>query len=416
MRILHAPANFGDQAGVVVRALKRAGYDAELWEYGRSKWGYPADRSIDVATEDPQQVWNVFLEALERFDVFHFHYARSFFYQSWTGVPPLWDLPVLRALGKKVFFTFVGSECRMRKIAEQHNPWASEVFKEYTPNDDRIAKTLQTIRTYADEMFVVSGEMLPYVPDATFMPRAVELGEWERTPALHRDVPVVLHVPSRRTLKGTDLIMAGLEQLRDEGVRFELRLLENIPHEEMKKAMRDADVVVDQLLLGDHGLTSVEAMLSGCVAVAYLTPEVRQTCSDMPIFDVDPTSFVDRMRVLLTDRELRVALAGRGYDWVAQHFDASRVARMHIERYEKPPRALPSRGFPDWTSFGDERRLERLEERLADVELDRKQLREKNTVLRDRVLSLGEEVKRLREMPVAQVVAQRAKRKLNRGR
>lgn len=397
MRILHAPVNIADQAGTVVRALRRLGHDAEMWEYGAAKWGFPADRTIDVSSEDPRALWRTFLEAAERFDVFHFHFGRSFFPFAWSGAPPFWDLPVLRTLGKKVFFTFLGSDCRMRRVHERHTPWSGLFFGDFAPDDDRTAKSLQVIRTYAMRTFVVRAELSLYVPDADYMPFALDLGEWEEIPPADREVARVVHVPSRRAFKGTDLIVRGLERLEREGVPFEFRLLEGIPHDEMKKAIAQADVVVDSLPMGDYGVTSIETMAAGRVAVAYLMAEVRRLHPEIPIFDVTPDDFVERMRLLLTDREMRRSLAARGRPYVVEHFDATKVARKHLEYYEREWPPLPARAFPDWTGFGDARKVERLEERVAGLEQERAYLRGRERDLRAQVVELTREAASLRK-------------------
>src|SRR5690606_39056052 len=76
VRILHAPRNIADQAGVAVRALRRLGHDAEVWEYDEHPFRFPVDRTIDTRSGDPAIWWRTFLEAIERFDVFHFHFGR----------------------------------------------------------------------------------------------------------------------------------------------------------------------------------------------------------------------------------------------------------------------------------------------------------------------------------------------------
>ena len=96
-------------------------------------------------------------------------------------------------------------------------------------------------------------------------------------------MPVVLHLPSRRGTKGTERILAGLERLKDEGVAFELRLLEGVPHDEAKRAIADADVVVDNLITGDYEVVSMEAMAESRVAVANVLPTVAAAFPDAPV-------------------------------------------------------------------------------------------------------------------------------------
>ena len=147
-----------ESAGGRRRALRRLGYEAEVWEYGDNPFGYEVDRTIPLDTEarDPSVFWQTFQEAIERFDVFHFHFARTFFPNDWGGLPPFWDLPIYRILGKKVYFTFHGTDIRIRRIHEQVNPWSHYRTSDIASDDDRTEKVIEVCRAYADELFVVS--------------------------------------------------------------------------------------------------------------------------------------------------------------------------------------------------------------------------------------------------------------------
>jgi glycosyltransferase involved in cell wall biosynthesis len=376
MRILHAPQNYADQAGSVVRALRALGHDAEYWEYGESRFGFEADRRIDVSSGDPKILWQTFLEAKDRFDVFHFHFANSFFPYHWAVVPPYWDLPALRMLGKKVFFTFHGSDCRIRKIAEEKNPYAAEFFADTTPDDDRLQKSINVIKTYANKMFAVSVELLFYVPEAKPIPRAIDLSRWPEQPAVQRKVPRIAHFPSRRSFKGTARIVEGMEQLRREGIAFDFQLLEDIPNEKLKGVLRETDVLVDNVLMGDFGVASIEAMACNRVAVAWLSEPVRRANSGIPVYEVTPETFVDQLRILIEDVGLRKRLAQVGRQYVADHFDSVHAAREYVQAYEQEWPALTPRIFPDWMGFADSRRLEGMADRIAELGSERARMRD----------------------------------------
>ena len=266
MRILHAPSNTANQAWYAAQGLRALGHDVEVWQYGESRFSFPADRVVDTSSRDPRVIWDAFNDAIDRFDVFHFHFARTLI-PDWVRVPFLWDLPILRVLGKKIFFTFHGVDCTVRAIHERINPWSYFRYSDIEADDEFILKRTHTIRTYADEMFVVSTGYLPFVPDARWMPRIIDLREWPEQTADIRAVPQVLHIPSRRGKKGTDIILRGLETLRAEGLAFDISLVENVPHDEAKARIRAADIVVDNVLTGDYEVVSIETMASGRVAL-----------------------------------------------------------------------------------------------------------------------------------------------------
>lgn len=387
IRILHAARNIANQPADVVRALRALGHEAEVWEYGDHPFAYEVDRTIplDQEARDPTVFWRTFLDAIERFDVLHFHFARSLFPNAWGGVPPFWDLPIYRILGKKVFFTFHGSDIRMRRIHEQVNPWSYYKFSDIPSDDDRAEKVIEVCRTYANRMFVTSIDYLHFVPEAEVLPRVIDLSRWPEQPPAQREVPVVLHVPSRRGTKGTDLILAGLERLRAAGIPFEQRLLEGVPHEEAKRAIADADVVVDNVLTGDYEVVSIEAMAASRVAVANVGPDALAGFPDAPVWSLDPDTFDARMTTLLTDRALRLALASRGRAYVAGIHDASVIARRLVEVYAADSPPVPARVFPDWLSIDSARRIETLDRRLGRTELELLRTRVREEGLRRRL-------------------------------
>jgi glycosyltransferase involved in cell wall biosynthesis len=395
MRILHAARNIADQPGAVVRALRRLGHEAEIWEYDTNPFGFEVDRTIalDHERHDPLVFWRTFEEAIERFDVLHFHFARTLFPTDWGGLPPFWDLPIYRILGKRVFFTFHGTDIRIRRIHEQVNPWSHYRTSDIASDDDRTEKVIEICRTYADGLFVVSVEYLHFVPDATVMPRVIDLSAWPEQPPTQRERPVVLHVPSRRGTKGTDRILAGLERLREAGVAFESRLLEGVSHAEARAAIADADVVVDNVITGDYEVVSIEAMASSRVAVANVGASAQAAFPDAPVVAVDPDTFEDRLAALIGDANRRRELAARGRAYVAATHDAPVIAARLVEAYQAPPRTLGpgGRAFPDWLSLAPARRIERLEGELSRTEsnLARTRLREEELRRRLGLPSLG---------------------------
>jgi glycosyltransferase involved in cell wall biosynthesis len=385
MKILHLGRNSANQAGYAVKALRRLGHEAELWEYGPDDFGYGPDRTIALDTKDPLIFWRTFSEAIERFDVINFHAARSFFPGEWGGVPAYWDLPILRALGKKVFHTFHGSDCRIKRIHMENNPWSYYRYSDIRADDDRTEKIIQIFRTYANKLFVTAPDYLSFVPDAEVIGRIIDLDYWPEQSPVQRDIPHILHVPSRRGTKGTDMILEGIERLRAEGLAFEFSLLEGVSHDEARTAIQRADVVIDNLITGDYELVSIETMASNRVALAYrLTPSLV-TFPDAPVFNIDPDTFVDRLGGLIRDRDMRVSLAARGREYVAKHHEAMGVARKLVEFYERPDTTVPQRTFPDWASIAYTRKIETLEQRVATLEQSLARARLGERLLRGRV-------------------------------
>jgi glycosyltransferase involved in cell wall biosynthesis len=383
LRILHAPANIANQAGYVANALRRLGHTVEVWDTV-DRFGFPVDRVLEGARGGPAQQWAVFLEALDRFDVVHFHFRQSLLMPGWTGLPPFWDLPVYRALGKRVFFTFHGSDVRTRRVNERIDPWSAYRQSAISTDDDRTEKELQVVRTYADRMFVASILLRPFVPDAEYMPRAIDLAEWPELPAPRHARPVVLHVASHPTTKGTPMIREGLRRLAGDGLDFEFRVLEGVAHAEVRTAIAEADILVDNVIAGSYGVSGMEAMASGRVAVANLGEPVLAAHPDCPVVNVDPNTFPDVMRRLIADPEERSRRAVEGRAFVARVHDAPVIAARLLEAYTVEPGPVHWT-MPDWVAFNSQRGYERLEATAARLQLDLAAARLRETSYRRRL-------------------------------
>ena len=107
--------------------------------------------------------------------------------------------------------------------------------------------------------------------------------------------PLVVHAPTNRAVKGTHHVLAALDALRAEGVAFELRLVEGLTHDEARRVYAQADLVVDQLLLGWYGGLAVECMALGVPVDAHIR-QPTWTCvprgdrADLPILNATPAT------------------------------------------------------------------------------------------------------------------------------
>lgn len=383
MRILHAPSNIANQAVAAAQGLRALGQDVEVWHYGPNPYGFQTDRTIDIGGR-PDHAMAVFREALERdFDVFHFHFARSLV-PAVGGLPWFWDLPVLRALGKRILFTFHGSDVRKRSVHLHEDPWSYFRFSDVPCDETRIDKTLAIIRSYAQALIVASPLNLGFVPGAHYVPKVVQTDRFAYVGPRRERRPLVVHVPSKRATKGTEFVTRGFEALERLGHAFDHRIVEGLPHDELRATFEGADVVVDNLLLGDCEVSSLEAMALGKPVVTRIREEVRAAHPDLPAVHADPDTFVDAMVPLLTDPTVRRYLGERGRAYVEADHSPAVVATKLMGFYEAAPPYGPA--APDWTGVESLRMRESLERRIqaADVSIaDRKRmLSEEDDLLR----------------------------------
>ena len=164
-------------------------------------------------------------------------------------------------------------------------------------------------------VFVSTPDLLLDLPMATWLPLAIDLESWHSPrPPLTERVPTVVHAPSGRKppIKGTAVIDPVLRQLHEQG-RIEYLSPERLPHAAMRSLIRDADVVVEQILTGSYGVAAVEGMAAGRLVVGYVGDDVRALMPETPpIVDAEPSRFAEVMERIIVVPEAFAEQASKG--------------------------------------------------------------------------------------------------------
>jgi hypothetical protein len=243
------------------------------------------------------------------------------------------DVPTLRAAGLAIAAAFHGSEvrdpCRHRELYP---------FTAFEDPDEDLTSRLQAvtdqmhdrIRDFDGPRFVSTPDLIDFVPDAVWMPVVVDVAELATdAPVLERSRPVVLHAPSNSALKGSAFIDPALLELHEAGV-IEYRRTSGLPHAEVVTMIKNADIVVDQAVLGLYGVFAAEAMAAGRVAVAHVAPQVRARIpTELPIVEITPSTVRAVIERVVHERDEAVSTAQAGVDY-ARRFHDGRMAAEAI--------------------------------------------------------------------------------------
>ena len=145
----------------------------------------------------------------------------------------------------------------------------------------------------------------------------------------------LLHAPNHREIKGTRHVVKAVEQLREEGLDIELVMVERVPNEEVRRLILEADVVVDQLVIGWYAMFAIEAMASGKPVIChlrkdleslYVATDLLQDFDEIPIIRADAFSFKEVIRKLHADRTLLSTAASRGRGYVDKHHSVEAIS------------------------------------------------------------------------------------------
>lgn len=84
----------------------------------------------------------------------------------------------------------------------------------------------------------------------------------------------ILHAPNHRDIKGTNYLIGAVNRLKDEGYDIELRLLERKSNDEVLKEINNADLIVDQLIIGWYAMFAIESMALEKPVICYLREDL----------------------------------------------------------------------------------------------------------------------------------------------
>jgi len=357
-RILHAPIIVINQQWVISRAQRKLGYRSDFMVFNADgkelrvrncDYNFHFDRN-DISFH-PKRILRTlkfllkfsafFISSLFKYDVFHFHS------ETFLGSKSSLDLRILKLLGKKIIFQYWGCDIRLKTI--------SQLSEAYSTCDDciRICQNSRKLRDnlthlkFADFRVYGGSDAIRMVPDALYIPLAVDLDYWHPADIIPEkyllpatDSVRILHPfensSARGDQKGTKFIKTAVEELRQEGHAVEFIFLDNVPYEAMRYYYQQSDIVVVQLLMGTYSGVSVEAMAMSKPVICYLNKDaLRLLPKDTPIVNADPGTVKEALRRLIMDKKLRENLGAKGRQHVEEHHDTLKLAQQYIDLYKK---------------------------------------------------------------------------------
>ena len=149
-------------------------------------------------------------------------------------------------------------------------------------------------------------------------------------------VPRIIHAPSDRVLKGTDLILKSMEKLRESGYQFQEVLLEKMSNREVLEYLSEGDIVIAECYSNITAKLPLEGMACGCAVLCGLNKEFMGLPEECPAITIepDPDQICRTLKALLDHPERIYDLAKQGRDYVEKYHDSSKVVKQ-ITRWIK---------------------------------------------------------------------------------
>lgn len=372
MKILHCPEIVGGHAQQLARAERALGLDSQSIAFRQNYFRYKADEVLLPEGAGRWKLemarWRLLWRALS-FDVIHYNFGQSImpsaihfrdkklapypllvrlFFHAYSHALELFDVRLLKWLGKTIVVTYQGDDARQGDYCRKHFQitFANEVGEDYysAVSDEMKRKRIAKFARLADKIYSLNPDLLHVLPRATrFCPYAhIDLYEWLEIKKGTDEMatPVVLHAPSHQGVKGTRFILEAVAKLKSKGIAFDFMLIEGMSNSEAKKHYERADLLIDQLLAGWYGGLAVELMALGKPVICYLRDEdlcliPNEMRADLPVINATPTTLEEILEYWLTEGRGELQKKGSiSRRYVEKWHDPSKIAAELKHEYE----------------------------------------------------------------------------------
>jgi glycosyltransferase involved in cell wall biosynthesis len=332
MKVLHLPTEIAGQVNLSARGLREIGVDA-CNTARQNPYGYPVDIDPRITwlpllknTRDPL----LYFRWIKEFDLFHYHKS--------PYLPLGMDVGLLRRQHKPFVIEFWGSDIRLQNLEKNRNPYF------VGDNADNQKLKLARLRFWSENTDEVifsdhSADIFlkPYFKKIHVVGQRVDTDFYSpKYPSPLTRCPKVVHAPSIKATKGTQYVIKAIEGLKKAGLEFEYIEVFGVSHEAAVKIYSEADIIIDQLMLGSHGVFACEAMALGKPVICYILDKLIPTYPPgFPIVNANPDTIEKVLEELICSPETRHAIGRKSREYAENVHDIRVVARKLLNIYTR---------------------------------------------------------------------------------
>jgi hypothetical protein len=356
MKVLHLPTDTGGNAWGLSRGERILGLSSDVLAITQSSIGYEADIQLNLDKMPPYKglkyfkLVKTFLNVRSKYDIYHFNYGSSLLHRKEHPWLYQIDLPFYHKKAK-LFATYNGCDARQKfptmqrtSIAACHNDACYGGMCNSGEKDKERRLSIQKMSRYVDHIWALNPDLLYFLPleKASFLPYTVAATNTGlHVPKLDKKLKVV-HAPTNQVAKGSGYILSALDCLQKKypGL-IDVCLVQNMAHADALEVYKQADLVIDQVLIGWYGAFAVETMMMGKPVIAriaiddmkFIPPKMADELLQT-VIQADPETVEGVIEKCLHDRSFLKQRSEASVAYATKWHDPLYVASLTKEKYE----------------------------------------------------------------------------------
>ncbi|MFH1005812.1 MAG: glycosyltransferase [Bacteroidota bacterium] len=347
MKVLHLPYNIASKISITVDALQKIGIEAR----GISINNYPSQEANGVLTINPKEYGyhhpKKYFKIIESyFQLFRLIYWADIvhWYYDYRVLKTDLVLKWIRFLKKPAVIEWAGSDIRIPDILASHNPFYKKHFtQDYSYKFESLKHSRLVQQKFKDAGFIalVRPELEEFVqqdiyPDYYRINNRINVRQYIPVfPSVEKKRPLIINPVVARGAKGTAFILDAVNKLKQK-YEFDFLLLENISHQEIIEHLAKSDIVIDQLILGAFGTTSLEGMALGKPVICFISDKLKEKLPpENPFVNATPDTIFLALELLITNSQMRHETGMHSRKYVEEYHDAEKIAQQLKKIYQK---------------------------------------------------------------------------------
>ena len=145
-----------------------------------------------------------------------------------------------------------------------------------------------------------------------------------------------------KDIKGTQFVIDAVDKLKKEGHRINFVFHEKTHSSQMRFYQAQADIVIDQLIYGWWGSTTVESLVLGKPTICYLRAEWKSfflktfpEYKSLPIIEANTKTIYEVLKKVIVDKNYRNQKAVEAIQFSNLHFNVTSNTKSFINFLEK---------------------------------------------------------------------------------
>lgn len=254
---------------------------------------------------------------------------------------------IYKAAGIKMVVMGYGADCFIPERTPNFyykNAWFQDTRDFHKLHHDKRKRRVQYWCKHAD-VIIAYGDLIDYLYYWDHVRASVLSIDSERLKPeerfqFHRGGTIrIAHAPNHPRQKGSEYIEKAISDLKKEGYSVEYCYLSHKTNEEVLEMLQGADIVVDQLIVGWHGMFALEAMSLGKPVITHIRSDLLNAYEEMgciekgemPLINATPTTIYDVLKNLVDHPETLAEIGRKSRAYVDKYHSIEKVGEYFDE-------------------------------------------------------------------------------------